>query len=499
MYVWRFAVLKYRQVRLVRDSFWSFANTLLTGVVGTLISVIVARYLGPEETGRFSFALWFMSSAAIVLGLGLQNAVLRFGAEIRGKYGEPFAVVFLKRVLGVAMFLVAVWAPLLWLLLQFLHQYNVRLLADFDRPWLLIFGFGVYLFQGIAVAFVKSQRQFAFLTLINSLTFSLLTLGLLWAGRSGIRVEGFLFLYLIGLCGFIVLAMARYRRFLLSWKRLYWEEFPETWRRFVSYSLVVALIAVMDIIVWQRSEVFFLKWFGGPEEVAFYSIAYDLSYKLMRLIPGSVVAILLPVFSEWQGASEFSRLQRGYGEVTRFLALFSFPVAALMIVWSEPVIQLLYGRAFLPVVPVLQILLFSAAFAVVGGVGSSLVLALERQRFIFLSGVLVAVVNLGLDFWLIPSFGVIGAAVANFCSQLLGVGIGIVYLLTVVGVSFPFRDVGLAFVLAGIGGGMLYGVVRKGGIWLGLGGSLLVGLVVFAEVVRREMARRPEIDSFDHD
>jgi O-antigen/teichoic acid export membrane protein len=116
------------------------------------------------------------------------------------------------------------------------------------------------------------------------------------------------------------------------------------------------------------------------------------------------------------------------------------PLCALGLAIAKPLVQLLYGTNFLPMVVPLQILIISLAFTCIGGVGSPLLVGTGKQSFIAKYGTFVAVLNLTMDFYLIPTHGAYGAAIANCTAQIVGVLGGTIYVLRYVQAAFPWKS-----------------------------------------------------------
>jgi PST family polysaccharide transporter len=64
-------------LKIVDNIGWLFVDKILRMGVGLLVGVWVARYLGPEQFGLFSFASAFVGMFGAVAGLGLQSIVVR--------------------------------------------------------------------------------------------------------------------------------------------------------------------------------------------------------------------------------------------------------------------------------------------------------------------------------------------------------------------------------------------------------------------------------------
>jgi len=171
------------------------------------------------------------------------------------------------------------------------------------------------------------------------------------------------------------------------------------------------------------------------------------------------------------------------------------PLCVLGVVVAKPVVQLLYGSSFLPLVVPLQILILSLALTSIGGVGSPLLVGTGKQSFIAKYGTFVAVLNLTLDFILIPRHGALGAAVANCTAQIVGALGGTFYVIRYVRTKFPWRTTATIYGASTIAvAPVLYcfsrpqlGIPIQAGA-VAIGAILYVGLLVVAgELGRRDL------------
>jgi O-antigen/teichoic acid export membrane protein len=146
-------------------------------------------------------------------------------------------------------------------------------------------------------------------------------------------------------------------------------------------------------------------------------------------------------------------------------------------------VRLLFGHAFEPAAWTLRILLLGALVATVSVAGSAIVYGTDKIGFALRWGAVAAVATLSLDFLLIPSFGALGAAVANVGGQVVAIGATLAFSLTPSGFRFPwvasFRTLA-AGVLAAFAASLLEASLR--GI-LGLLAAIAVGVSTYAGAV----------------
>src|SRR5581483_112655 len=210
----------------------------------------------------------------------------------------------------------------------------------------------------------------------------------------------------------------------LHWPSVPW---PETRQRFLGYAGVVSVITFIDAVVWQRSEVLFLGVLTGGEAVAYYALAYGLSATAMKLIPGAFSGILMPTVTETYLSEERWVLRRRFWRATLLVAGVVIPMIIAGYFIAPVVIPILYGGNYQPVIDAFRVVLVGGGFGAVASVASAVFYGTERPTFILKFGLVVAIINISLDFVLISQHGLLGAAWANTISQGIGGLGGILY------------------------------------------------------------------------
>jgi len=176
-----------------------------------------------------------------------------------------------------------------------------------------------------------------------------------------------------------------------------------------------SLLMILNMVVWDRSEMLFLKYFCPIIQVAYYSLAFNISAQFLNFPQ---------IFSEAASATlmvEYGRDPKVTGFLTattvRYICLFAFPLLFGMAATSPAVIQILYGSKYLPTIPVLTLsCVFALPRAMMLPVRQQL-MTHERQAFLVVWGLITAVINGAVDWALIPRGGALGAALGNGLAQ----------------------------------------------------------------------------------
>ncbi|MFC6988738.1 flippase [Haloplanus sp. GCM10025708] len=152
-----------------------------------------------------------------------------------------------------------------------------------------------------------------------------------------------------------------------------------------------------------------------PSDVGIYRVAYPIA-QLLQIGLSSATFILIPVFSELDSDEQGERMRRVYQVVTKWIVIGTLPLFIVVFLFPERVISLTFGAKYVAGATALSVL--AVGFFLDGFIGpNSVVLtAIGRTREVAYDHVAGALLNVVLNLWLIPQYGVLGAAVATTIS-----------------------------------------------------------------------------------
>jgi O-antigen/teichoic acid export membrane protein len=394
---------------------YSGACKVVAALSGFAVSVVTARSLGAQEMGTYSFAIWVAGAIAALSALGLPDSVAKFVAEYKGA-GKHSLAAGIARKIVTTQFVVAGLAALIgggaWALLTRHHLIVVFLALATVLPAAL---------QQILLALLEGALRFD-LQLLATFGGALFQLGIVAAFAMGhAKIEGFLVANLVSALAITVLTLFLCRPLLESSSSAEQEQSVKKLSgRIFSFSISIYALSLLSMIVFDKSELFFLKVFRSPEELAYYSIAFGLTARLATA-GDSISYVLFPMFVTRYAQHGSSALGVVYKQSIRYVQLLMVPA----FVWCLPIaprlVILAYGSEYANVASVVQVLLGTMLVTIMLTVSASVIFALEKQRLFLRSMLVVAGVNLILDVALIPRFGALGAALANGLSQVLAV------------------------------------------------------------------------------
>lgn len=365
-----------------------------TYVVGAVISVVVARLLGPQERGIWAVALLLCGLAALIAELGLGTAMF-FQARKDPPRRAAIRTVAFSLLTGSSLLAVVLGGLAL-------HLGVLPLMGGIAPGIVLIALAGVPLANliGLSRQVLLEDRDLwgaAAVPLMQSLT-TLLLVGVGLALLDG-GARGAVTLY-VGSLG-LSLAFATARLAKRGLMRPAWDSalvFP-----LVSFSLQ-AQLGFVALFLAYRLDLLLVNRMLGPAAAGIYSVALSLS-EILRGLPEMGQAMIMARSS----SVDMSLIPA----VTRMVLLLTAVAALGGLILSQWLIPFLFGAPFAAaIVPFAALAPGILGLAVSYCISPHLVLA-GRIRESTFAAVVSLVVMVILDLWLIPHWGILGAAIGS--------------------------------------------------------------------------------------
>ena len=467
-----------RSTRVVKNAGINLLNNGIRFISRTALSIVTARVLGPKNLGVLSLVGSFASLGSLFVNLGIAFGVTKYVAELEGKKDREnigafinFALMMKTSAACLVVFALVVLSGHIAGFFNIPAEQNLFILA-----FLSLIPGGISGIFSSALAGVQQYHYSLKIHLVSDpISFAASVIVLL----QGYGVSGLL---LVGLVMSILRMMANVAA--ARFEGLLNKKFKipaELRKRAIRFNMGVTTMMVLDEVVWKRSEVYFLGKFRPIQEAGFYSLAYSFTTMTVTFVSSAISSVLVPIQSQAFGEKNTDRMKKIYHKSVKYLAVASFPIAAGGIALAEPLIKIVYGSQYLPVVGIACLLFISSAGARVGSGFASLMYSAELVAVKVRFGIGYAILNILLDFLLIPKYGIWGAAIANSGTQLLGLLIGPFVIYHFFKFEFPAMAVSRVILAAGFMGGGVYTIWGLLGIQniAALLATMLVGVVLY--------------------
>lgn len=457
---------------LMQKTGWSAVSSLSVAASSAITGIITARILGPTSVGHLAYLMWIADMAAVLFGLGMQNTLTRFLAELTGQ-ALTDQVAALQRWIFPRFLFITVLGVIVIVSIGFTSKSPYESLAVWVSLPLLFFLRGI---GSLYQAFLAGQQRFDIAARINVISSTIqlfaVILGSYYFGLIG-ATWGYVAAAVVP--ALMSLAMLRQSDSSVPIDSLLRS-------RIWSYAIDTWFALIVSTLVWSRIEIFFIQRYWNSQAVAMFSISLSLGI-LATQGPMMLTGAIMPHLAEQVGATNKEAIQRIYSSGTRLMGLALFPMCFSCAAMVPVLIPLLYGKAFTPAIPTAQLVIATSALSF-ATVGTSVVMAMGKSRFIALSGFAGAIISLIGCLLLIPPLGAWGAAISRSFVQSLMIGLGSWYIHRSLKVRMPFR----ALVCTLISAIMCSGTVHLAVIyWGGLKSIIVVtpiAVVVYFTCIR---------------
>ena len=382
---------------------WLFAEKIFRMIIGLFVGIWVIRYLGPEQFGNYSYALSFVALFTWIATLGLDDIVVRELVKDETLNDEIIGTAFWLKVMGAFGVLL-----ILAIAINFTSDDTYTNTLIFIIASSTIFqSFNVidFYFQS------KVMSKFVAYTNFISLLLSTVIKIILILNEAPLIAFAWMVLFdnFILASGFIYF----YIKFNLTFKirNLKFKSKTATLLLKNSWPMIISSAA---IIIYAKVDQVMIKEMINLEAVGQYAAAAKIS-EAWYFIPLIVTLSVFPAIINAKKKSEelyYIRLQKLYDVMVWMAIAIAIPITFL----SDGIIQLLYGKQYSEAGSVLMIHIWAGIFVSMGVAGTRWLLCENLQIFLTINTIIGAIVNIGLNYVLIPRLGIEGAAWATLIS-----------------------------------------------------------------------------------
>lgn len=365
--------------------------------ISFLNSVLLARYWGPELFGQFSYILSFCALFLPLTAMGLNNIVSQCFIKYAKHSDHYLKSALIIRLAGALMAVIIGYV----LAGSFAHsQENLTniviflTMQSFCAFYLIEFYFlathNVQATQRIRLITILIVNVVKLIAILNHVDLSLL-----------IIIQGSEFV-LIAL-GYL----AAYRRSNQNSKRLWSVHTVKVLFHRGKWLFMSGIAAV----IYLKIDQVMLANMVGNEQVAYYAAAAKLSefWYVFPILIANAFNTQLTQLSRQNKAGYQALLHKSL----QILAFIALSISVMTYFLAPYIIELLYGMAYQQSAAILSIHIFATIFVFQRAILSKWLIIEGHYHFSLISHGLGAIINLGLNMWLIPLYGGVGAAWAS--------------------------------------------------------------------------------------
>lgn len=386
----------------IKNAGWLIGGKIAQMLLSLFVGVLSARYLGPSNYGLISYANALIAFFMSLCTLGINGVIIKEFADYPDKKGETLGSAIFFRIVSSFISVVLVisvsfiidygeWETIVVVILcsasllfhafdtinqWFLHNYKSKVTA--------IATFIAYaitsIYKIILLIFNKSVFWFAFATSIDYIVLSAILL-IAYKKNGG-------------------------EKFRVSFKR--GKEVLSKSYHYILSGLMVAIYGQTDKLM--------LKQMLSETEVGYYAIATSICAMWTFVLTAIIDSMYPTIVNSFKQDKElFEKKNRQLYAIVFYVSMF---VSICFTLLGNIVIKILYGQAYMDSAAPLKIVTWYTAFSYLGVARNAWVVCKNKQKYLKYIYFSSAILNVALNFIMIPAYGASGAAFASLITQI---------------------------------------------------------------------------------
>lgn len=392
-------------MKYFKNTSWLFAEKILRMTIGLFVGIWVARYLGPEQFGLFSYAQNFVGLFTAIATLGLDGIVVRELVKDESRRDELIGTAFWLKLIGavsvLAILAIAVnftsndsYTNILIFIIASATIFQSFNVIDFYFQSKVLSKYVVY--ANIISLFISSVVKIALI--LNEA--SLIAFAWVIFFDSVVLALGYLYFYMKNNAKFKIQSLIFKRETAVLLLKDSWP----------------LMLGGFSFVVFSNIDNIMIKEIMGD----FYVGIYDSAYRLVTLwyfLPGLVLSSLMPSLINSHHNSELfvGRLL----SISTLLVWIAIAIFSIYSIFNEAIIQISYGEQYVDAITLLSSLAAVNLLIFFNSVWNYWMTVENRTKRTLLFHLCTALLNIILNYFFIHKYGVIGAVYALLVSLLI--------------------------------------------------------------------------------
>ena len=394
-------------------------------LLGFLLTFVIAYFFGANGLGDYVLAIIVLKIFTLISKLGLDTASIRYIAEYSSENSLSSILDFRKKSILLIITVSIICSLVMYLGANIIAEFIKANPQHIEITSFFILPMSLFIFHYQNMRGLKEIAGYSFFFWMSQALFSLIAILALTTFTKDPAVP--LYAFLISLIVISIFSVISFTYFLNKRKRIKQlftdDKKSESIKNILIVSLPLMLAqAVHFIMSW--TDKLMLGILDSPDVISGLSTnsaqigVYHTAFKLSMFATIGLMAvksIASPKFAELYKQKEFKLLEKVTQQSTKLIFWTTLPLVALFIFFSES-LMLLFGDEFKAGVFAFILLSIGRVFVSFSGAAGNLLQMCGRQVIFMNVAIIGSVINVILNFSLIPIYGINGSASSTMIS-----------------------------------------------------------------------------------
>lgn len=385
-----------------KNAIWLICSRVIQMILSLFVSIISARYLGPSNYGLISYGIAYVSLFTSLCNLGINSVIIKNFYDKPEDEGLTIGTSIVLRILSGVFSAISI--------------FGISLILDYGETITIVVvclcsaSLVVQALDTFSYWFQSryQSKKTAIATLIAFIVTSSYKILLLVLNKSVIwfAAANALDYLVLGLLLFAFFKMCKGPKLRFSWIKG-----RELLRVSYHYILSGAMVAI-----YGQTDKLMLKQMLNETSVGYYAIATSVC-GVWTFVLTAIIDSMYPTILKLKEVDdkEYIRKNQQLYCIVFYISVF---VSVCFLLLGRIAIRILYGNDYLPASRVLMVITWYTAFAYLGVARNAWMVCEGKQKYLKWMYLFAAIINVGLNFALIPFLHEVGAALASLITQL---------------------------------------------------------------------------------
>lgn len=386
----------------IKNASWLIGGRIAQMGLSLIVGVLTARFLGPNNYGLIGYGTAYVAFFTALCNLGLNAVIIKDFVDNPEEQGEAIGSALVMRLISsifcfglsiiISAFIVDKNEPLTIAVVALCNLGSVFNIFETFNYWF--------------------QNQYkSRITALASLSAYIITSGykiiLLILGKD---VRWFAFATSVDYIVCAIFLCVAYWKY--GGRRLHFSFHKSKMLLSVSYNYILSSIMVA---VYGQTDKLMLKQMLDSSEVAYYTVATAIC-GMWTFVLQAIIDSIYPSILRLKKIDEiaYERKNKQLYAIVFYVSCF---VSVGFLIFGTLIVRILYGKDYMPAVPVLKTVTWYTAFSYLGVARNAWIVSEGKQKYLKYMYGCAAILNVIINAILIPYMGANGAALASLITQ----------------------------------------------------------------------------------
>lgn len=404
---------------LAKSSIIVFIGLIVSKISTYLYRIIIARGFGPETYGVFSLSIMIVGWFVLFSNLGLAEGIVRYIPYYVGKKKINNARYLFRKSFYILLTLGLILGIILFFLSSFIANEIFKEPALFNFLRVFSFLIPLSIILKLLLSSLQAYQKVGWTTLISSILATSIKVVIISALIFiGFETESIMFSYLFEAIIVVVIAFFVCKKVI---PKLFIKDNLNKRKGIIKEVLAYSLplfFAGMAWTIFNFTDSFIIGYFKGAREVGIYNAAIPIAMLLM-ISSQLFMQLFFPLVTKYYSQGKKEIVKQLSQQVGKWIFTINLPIFILLLIFPEIFLAFFFGKEYVTAANALRFFsigIFSLTFAF--EISYKLIAMKGKSKVLSNNIIFISIANVLLNIWLVPKYGINGAAISTMSSLL---------------------------------------------------------------------------------